>query len=166
VAFRQAVAVFRYEGCVREAIHRWKYRGDLRAGASLCDMLLEALRQEEFMGSVQVVIPVPLHWVRRLRRRFNQSEFLARAVARRFGVGFAPGVLRRIRNTPSQVGLTPAERHQNVRDAFRVVRPWALRGRTVLLVDDVLTTCATAGECARTLRGAGAGCVYVAALAR
>jgi len=118
------------------------------------------------MQDVDVVVPVPLHWLRRIRRRFNQSGDLAEAVGKRFGLSLRAGVLRRVRPTRSQVGLTATQREDNVRGAFRVLRPQEVRERRVLLVDDVLTTGATCSECARTLRRAGAKRVYVAALAR
>lgn len=113
-----------------------------------------------------VVIPVPLHWWRRLRRGYNQSTALARAVAERVGVPCRPGWLRRIRHTPKQTGTSRAERRTNVRDAFRATSWARLRGQTVLLVDDVLTTGTTASEAAFALRAAGAIRVVVAVLAR
>jgi len=164
--FKQAVAVYRYEGPLREAIHRWKYGGDLRAGRALREAMVAALANEPMMEDVDVVVPVPLHWLRRIWRRFNQSGDLAEAVGKRFGLSLRAGVLRRVRRTRSQVGLTATQREENVRGAFRVLRPREIRERCVLLVDDVLTTGATCNECARTLRRAGAKRVYVAALAR
>ena len=166
VPFRQAVAAYRYEGPLREAIHRWKYGGDLRAGRALREALLAALANEPMMEEVDVVAPVPLHWLRRIRRRFNQSGDLAEAVGKRFGLPLRAAALRRVRRTRSQVGLTPTQREDNVRGAFRVLRPREIRGLRVLLIDDVFTTGATCNECARTLRRAGAKRVYVAALAR
>jgi len=164
--FRQAVAVFRYDGAIREAVHGWKYRHDLHAGATLCNMFLAALAEEDFLPRLDLVVPVPLHWRRRWQRRFNQSHLLARAVGKRFGISCSGRILKRIRNTRSQVGLSPAERQENVRGAFRVVRPAAVRQRKLLIVDDVFTTGATTSECARVLRAAGAAAVYVATLAR
>ena len=113
------------------------------------------------------MVPVPLHWRRRWRRGYNQSEALARPIAARLRLPFRPGSwLRRIRNTPEQKGSgMAAERLENVRGAFRVAGA-ELAGRTVLLVDDVLTTGSTASEAARTLRRAGAKRVVVAVLAR
>jgi ComF family protein len=115
--------------------------------------------------AAEVVIPVPLHWRRRLARGYNQSEVLARALAGALGLPCRPVWLRRVRPTPQQTRQTPAGRRTNVRGAFRC-RPWArLRGRTVLLVDDVLTTGSTCDEAARALRAAGAVRVVVAVLA-
>jgi ComF family protein len=115
------------------------------------------------MGA-QAVVPVPLHWWRRWRRGFNQSAILARRVARKLNVPFLPRVLRRIRPTRRQTEVTPAARRENVRGAFRAVSHPALRDRSVLLIDDVMTTGSTAGEAAKALRSAGAKSVIVAVL--
>jgi ComF family protein len=107
-----------------------------------------------------VVCPVPLHWTRRLRRGFDQSYLIAEAVAHAHRLPLVP-ILRRVRRTSPQSALT-AQRHrrENVRNAF-VSRPLDLGGRTVWLVDDVKTTGATAGQCARLLRRAGAGRIHL-----
>jgi ComF family protein len=112
-----------------------------------------------------VVVPVPLYWWRRWRRGYNQSEAVARPLAVRLGLPCDPSCLRRVRNTPDQKGQSRAARLDNVRDAFRA-RGRAAAGRTILLVDDVLTTGSTASEAARALRRAGAARVVVAVLAR
>ena len=111
------------------------------------------------------VIPVPLHWLRYWKRGYNQSEVLARGLAARLQLPCRTGWLRRIRNTPKQTAQTPAARRENVRGAFRTGRSADLSGRTILLVDDVLTTGSTCSEAARALRDAGAKNVMVAVLA-
>jgi ComF family protein len=110
------------------------------------------------------VVPVPLHWWRRLRRGYNQSEALARGLARVLALPCRTSWLRRARHTPSQVGKSAEQRRANVRGAFRAARVPA--GASVLLVDDVMTTGATASEAARALKEAGAGRVVAAALGR
>jgi predicted amidophosphoribosyltransferase len=112
-----------------------------------------------------VVIPVPLHWWRRLARGYNQSETLARSLATALHLPCHPRWLRRVRATPKQTQQTPAGRWDNVRGSFRARPRAALRGVSVLLVDDVLTTGGTASEAARALRAAGAARVVVAVLA-
>jgi ComF family protein len=112
-----------------------------------------------------VVIPVPLHWWRRWRRGYNQSETLARAVARRLSLPCRPLWLRRVRHTPLQTLQSPSARHANVRGAFLSRRSANLRGRIVLLIDDVLTTGSTCSEAARALKAAGAARIVVAVLA-
>ena len=112
-----------------------------------------------------VVIPVPLHWTRRWRRGFNQSELLAQALAARLGVKCPRGWLFRARPTPPQTRQTPPQRRENVRGAFRVRAETELRGKTVLLVDDVMTTGSTVHEAARALRTAQPARIAVAVLA-
>jgi ComF family protein len=113
------------------------------------------------------VVPVPLHWLRRLRRGYNQSEALAEALARRLGLD-AHRPVRRIKYTEHLVGTSLAKRAEIVRGAFEVDarRAADLKGRTILLVDDVLTTGATTGAAARALKRAGAARVVVAVLSR
>ena len=115
--------------------------------------------------AVDVVMPVPLHWWRHWRRGFNQSEVLARRMARELGVSCQPGWLRRTRHTGDQKGLPRTARRENVRNAFRCWARAPLAGKSVLLVDDVMTTGATAHEAARALRVSRAASVIVAVLA-
>jgi predicted amidophosphoribosyltransferase len=105
-------------------------------------------------------------WWRHWQRGYNQSEALARALARRLGVPCRPRWLRRVRHTPHQTQQPPSARAGNVRDAFRARRGAPVTGATVLLVDDVLTTGSTASEAARALRAAGAARVVAGVLAR
>lgn len=116
-----------------------------------------------------LLVPVPLHRWRLWRRRYNQAAELARGLSRRTGIAVASNLLERVKSTPSQGEMPSAEaRRLNVRGAFRVPRDQraSVRGKTILLVDDVLTTGATASAAARALKRAGAARVYVVALAR
>jgi ComF family protein len=112
-----------------------------------------------------LVIPIPLHWRRRLSRGYNQSAILAEHVARRLDRPCQETWLRRTRNTPQQTTQTEASRWDNVRGAFSAKPRPGLKGRRVLLIDDVLTTGSTCSEAARALRLAGAARVVVAVLA-
>jgi ComF family protein len=119
------------------------------------------------------VIPVPLFRSKRRIRQFNQADLLARAVVRvmrrrrpELRIKLAMGVLERQRSTGSQAGLTPHQRRANLRGAFFVSRPESIKGRNVLLIDDIYTTGATARACSQVLRRAGAEGVWVATVAR
>ncbi len=164
--FRKAVAVWRYDGPGRDVVLRWKYQGVFTAQNTLVKRLVDRVAAEKFGGKLDLVVPVPMHWRRRMLRRFNSAQLLADGVARGLSLPFSSRVLIRNRNTPSQVGLSALERIANVRGAFSVRSARLVEGRGVLLVDDVVTTCATASECARALCRAGARAVYVASVAR
>jgi ComF family protein len=164
--FQKVIRLGPYDGLLRELILRLKHS----AGETLAELLGElwaeiaASRMREI--SADVVIPVPLHWWRRFRRGYNQSDALAYTLAHRLRLPCYPGWLRRIRPTPKQTSQTPSERINNVRGAFRAGSWAGLRGKVVLLVDDVLTSGTTCSEAARALRAAGAARVFVAVLAR
>ncbi|HWD59155.1 MAG TPA: ComF family protein [Stellaceae bacterium] len=120
----------------------------------------------EVLDGADLLVPVPLHWTRLFGRRFNQSALLARAIHGAGGPPVAADWLVRRRRTPSQGLLGPAARARNVRGAFALKRGRSVAGKRVVLIDDVLTTGATAEECARILRRAGAQSVGVLVLAR
>lgn len=151
-----------YEGPLRQLIHLYKYKGLFPLAKPLGVMMARALPRGE---PLDVIVPMPLHWQRRWHRGFNQSELLARVIGQRTGLPVANAVGRRKSTTP-QAGLTSAKRRLNVAGAFDVRKKHLVAGRSVLLVDDVFTTGATAGACAAALRRAGAERVSVLTLAR
>jgi ComF family protein len=155
-----------YEGALRVLVHQLKYRGRRAVAGRLAEELLRAPAVNTLLSAGCVVVPVPLHPRRRRQRGFNQSELLARALARRRGCRLEPGALVRRRDTPPQTGLSAAARRANLRDAFFVRRRAPLAGRAVVLVDDVFTTGATARACARALVQAGASEVRLITAAR
>ena len=174
-AFDGARSFGLYAGKLRQAVLRVKFSGDERLGARLGELLATTWGSLPQAGEFDspLIVPVPLHPSRRRERGFNQSELLAVGLARalrRQRAGAAPQVakdcLRRKRATPPQTGLSVAARRENLRSAFEVVKPDAVRGRRIVLVDDVMTTGATLSACARALKRAGAVQVMGLALAR
>ncbi|MCS7313912.1 MAG: ComF family protein [Bryobacterales bacterium] len=161
-AFDAAYCWGAYEGRLRELIHLFKYGGVRPLGKVLGEWMALAMPREL---NFDRIVPAPLHWRRRLRRGFNQAELLAAEVARRFGRK-PENLLRRVRATAAQAGLSHSARRANVAGAFRVRRGVRLEGQRVLLVDDVMTTGATAAACAQALKQAGARYVAVLTLAR
>ncbi len=154
------IAAYQYDGAIREAIHALKYEGLRAVAPDLGGLMAEvpALHRME----VDVVVPVPVHPSRLRSRGYNQSELLAKEVAKRLSLPLDARAARRIRNSPPQA-RTPDEhqRARQVEGAFEGV-PDRMSGRRVLLVDDVATTCSTLNACAGALKAAGA--VWVAAI--
>lgn len=159
------VAALGYDGSARELILSLKYQANLAAGTVLADLLLRSPGLAD-LPRPEVVVPVPLHRRRLRERGFNQSVLIARKAAAAFGAELAPRALERLRPTAPLSGLGPAARQTEIRGAFTVREPALVRGRRVLLVDDVLTTGVTVEECCRTLKAAGSGRVFAAAAAR
>ena len=152
-----------YEGTLRELIHLYKYGRIRTLSQPLADLLAASLPLEERFDAVTAV---PLHWRRQWQRGFNQSELLARLIARRREIPVVRA-LRRARATQTQAGLSNTERRRNVAAAFRCRRgAEKLAGRRILLIDDVMTTGSTAAACARALKQAGAAKVVLLTLAR
>lgn len=157
--FDAAYSFGAYEGALRELIHLYKY-GKVRTLAHpLSGLLAQALPRDE---AFDATVPVPLYWRRRLQRGFNQAELLARGLARRTGIPVVRA-LGRVRPTPTQAGLSNSARRQNVARAFR---SRSVQGQRILLIDDVMTTGATAASCALALKQAGARRVVLLTVAR
>ncbi len=166
--FRKAVAYGAYDGPLRDLVHILKYQRIKPAARLLGRFLHQALAGKE-LPEATLSVPVPLWKGKRRQRGFNQAEEIALALLRlqsRGSIQLNTALLVRTRETASQTGLTRHQRRANLRGAFSVCQPEKLQGRNVLLVDDVMTTGATANECARVLLRAGAKQVWVATVAR
>ena len=161
--FVKVHAVGPYAGTLQDAIQRFKYHGQLPLERPLGTLLAETVLSGRGPRP-HLVAAVPLHKNRLRARGYNQAVQLARQVDRHLGVPVAPELLCRVRDTAAQQGLDAAARNSNLRGAFAAPRPVA--GRRILLVDDVMTTGATARECAAVLCAAGAAAVEVAVLGR
>jgi ComF family protein len=164
-AFDSARAIMRYDENSRGPILALKHADRLDLAPAFTRWLERSGRA--LLAEAELILPVPLHPLRLWTRRYNQSAELARALARRSGKTFAPLALRRIRATPSQGAMVSARaRRRNMKGAFAVPQGDVVKGRTILLIDDVLTTGATAEACAKVLKQGGAAKVHVLALAR
>ena len=157
-------AVWYYEGYVRRSLLRYKFRG-VRSYAPAYGRLLAMKLLSEQPEGFDLIAWVPVSRIRKLRRGYDQVELLARAVGKELELPSAP-ILKKIRNNRRQSRITgSAERRANVLGVYRVADPESIRGKRILLLDDILTTGATAGECARVLLTAGAKEVHCAVIA-
>ena len=172
--FRRARAAGIFDSALKTVIHGLKYTGKIQLARPLGRLLLGAFCQFWDKGGVDLLVPVPLHMARFRQRGFNQAYLLIRrwaALSRQpdsplAGVRIARRAIRRVRRTLPQTGLGIRGRRNNMRGAFRLTGEIPVTGRRILLVDDVLTTGATAEECARVLMEGGARHVDVLTLAR
>ena len=165
-AYDRARAALVYGDVSRELVLGLKYQGRRDGLTLLAGWMAGA--GKDLLSEAELIVPVPLHYVRLVRRGFNQSGWLAAALARSSGVRLSVDALKRVRSTPIQGGLSSTGRRRNVQGAFRVrgTAKGVVKGKRVLLVDDVLTTGATAEACTVALKRAGARCVDVLTLAR
>ncbi len=164
--FERARAAVAYSGVARQMVQGLKYADRTDLAPWMARWMVRA--GAELVADAEVVLPVPLHWRRFFSRRFNQSAELARTVAALQQKPFAPTAIRRVKVTRQQVGLGLSEREDNVRAAFAVPpeHDIAVRGRRVLVVDDVYTTGATVSSVAKALKKSGARTVDVLTFAR
>ncbi|MBN1893659.1 ComF family protein [bacterium] len=156
-----------YSEELEKLIHRVKYERGLRLGEHLGCMMARVMNSSRPPADPGCFLsPVPLHRIRQRERGYNQSEILCRGLSRVWGMPVFGDILMRTRNTKSQTRMSAEQRQDNVRGVFRVLRPEAVSGKCILLVDDVITTGATVNGCAAALKEAGAGIVIGLALAR
>jgi ComF family protein len=165
-AFDRARAACLYDEASRDLILKLKHADRTDLAGLMARWLSRSARP--LLDDVDLVVPVPLHRWRLLRRRYNQAAEIARPLARGQGLPFLPDALERVRDTAIQGGKSATGRRRNVAGAFAVRETMRdrLAGRRVLLVDDVLTTGATAQACARALKAAGAAAVHLAVIAK
>jgi len=163
-SFIRAASVFEYASGIQKLIYRYKYKGEYGLGAVLSVFMAETLARQTGW-SIDLVVPVPLHPNRLKKRGFNQSAVLSSHIAAMCGIEHSETVLCRSLDTPTQTKLGRHGRKENLRDAFCVRDKSKIDGKTLLLVDDVYTTGATADCCTDALMGEGAAGVYVLTLA-
>lgn len=164
--YEATYACYMYNGAIMDAIHQFKYGSKSFLSESLGPLFAQFAENVVQQSATTLTVPVPLHPKRLRERGFNQSLLLARHVAGKLGTELDFLSLRRVKYTNPQTGLGKEERRKNVRNAFQVVSPEAVKDKTVLLIDDVATTGNTLNECSRILRKSGCTDVYCLVLAK
>jgi len=152
-----------FNGPLRTAIHNLKYKRDISLGIVMVRPIIDLF--STLGWEIDIISPVPLGVARMSERGYNQSVLLARPLAMSTGINYRPQALNRVRETISQVGLTVRQRRENVNNAFRS-SCGEVEGKSVLVIDDVMTSGATLESCAAALIQSGARCVYALTLAR
>lgn len=156
-----------YEGAVKELVHKFKYGGRDYLVRIMGKMVCDVLESQSYRQEIDYVVPVPMHWLKQYLRGYNQAELLANSVSDALGKPVLKA-LTRLKGTKPQYKLKKDERRKNLAECFAVTKDAAakLKGKTLILVDDVCTTCSTIEECSRTLRRAGASRVYAVTFAK
>lgn len=164
--YTSARAALKYNDASRALVLGFKHADKLFAVKTITPFLQKA--GAAFLDEADLLVPVPLHYTRLVRRRYNQAAVMAQDLSKHTGIAVIPDALKRTRATPSQGHRKAGDRRGNVKGAFAVNKRHLarIRDKTIILIDDVLTTGATADECAGTLLEAGAKAVYVLAIAR
>ena len=164
--FRSARAAVRMTPLVQQVVHSYKYRNALWFERFLGDLFVQTAKPVLESQKIDYLVPIPLHWRKRWQRAFNQSERLAKILSNATGIPLNRGWLKRVQPTPTQTRFTRVQRAENVRRAFSFRGKTRLNGEHLVLIDDVLTTGATASACAKVLVENGAGTVDVWTVAR
>ena len=165
-SFDRAASALLFDGEARELVNAFKFRNRLWLRDDFADWMEAVLRVRFKVGEIDVVLPMPSTVWHRFDRGYNQCAILAKALAQRIGKPYCGSVLRRKGSPRRQGGLSEEERRTNVIGTFGVRRPGVIRGKTVLVVDDIMTTGSTLSECAAELTGAGAVRIWCVTLAR
>ncbi len=164
--FDRAFSPCKYEGITKTLIHEFKYKNKEYIGLTLGKLMVEFIKEYGLpVSDLDFIIPVPLHKTRLREREFNQAEILSKPLELAFGTPVMINNLTRNRYTKTQTGLENEKRFANVKGSFTVEDKTKVKGRNILLVDDVLTTSATSSEAAYALKDAGANIVFVLTLA-
>ena len=148
---QRATAFFYYSGSNREILMQLKYKRNPDIGFYLASQFAKEIKDSNFFDGIDVIIPIPLNWIRRMKRGYNQSEYIARGISYVTGIPVYTKAVKRVRNNKSQTRMKHHERYDNVQNLFRLVHPEFIEGKHVLLVDDVTTTGATITSCAKEI---------------
>ncbi len=163
--FDRARSVAFYDGLLRDMLHKFKYQGRLNLGRAISNILIENFPAD--LDIPDIIIPVPLYIGRLRKREYNQSVILGEGLSRYLRVSFNPFVLKRIRDTRPQFEIkSEDEKRKNVKGAFSLDESGKIKGKSVLIIDDIFTTGSTIDECARVVLDSGASRVQALTLMR
>lgn len=157
--------VFEKDKELQHAIHSLKYENKFPIGIFLGKTLANKIKTDRSNWNIDLIIPIPLHQLKKAERGYNQSFYIAKGIGKILKITFSDRIVKRIKYTESQTTMTLNEREENISGAFRIRNKNAINGKSILLVDDVITTGATISECGKILLEAGAKQIYAASIA-
>jgi len=157
--------IFEKDKELQHIIHALKYDKKFHIGIFLGECLGKHFKFQFQSWNINLIIPIPLHHLKKAERGFNQSYYIAKGISSQTSIAIKSNVMKRMRFTQSQTTMTLKEREENVEGAFKVRKTDNVKGKNILLVDDVMTTGATINECGKVLLDAGANCIYAATVA-
>ena len=157
--------VFEKDKELQHAIHSLKYENKFPIGIFLGKTLANKIKTDRSNWNIDLIIPIPLHQLKKAERGYNQSFYIAKGMGNILKITFSDRIVKRIKYTESQTTMTLNEREENISGAFRIRNKNAVKGKSILLVDDVITTGATISECGKILLEAGAKNIYASSVA-
>jgi len=164
--FDRAFSPYLYDGVIKEMIHQFKYQGKEHLSKTLAQPMCNFIKEYSLpLEYLDCIIPVPLDNTKLREREFNQAQVLSKHIGEEFNIEVLPDCLRRTRSTRSQTELDIKDRLKNVEGCFSLKEGYSLKGKNILLVDDVLTTGSTASEATRAIKESACGFVFVLTLA-
>jgi ComF family protein len=163
--FDEVICVFEYSTIIKKAILKYKFFNKPHYYRTFALLLSDKINMMTIKPEIDIIISVPLHKSRQRSRGYNQSYLISRAVSKEIGVKEGSYLLLRVKETQSQSTLPKNKRHSNIENAFKVLKHHEIKGKKILIIDDILTTGSTLNECSRVLKEAGALQVIAAVIA-
>ncbi|MCH8942113.1 MAG: ComF family protein [Bacteroidetes bacterium] len=157
--------IFENDKELQHIIHSIKYSNKFAVGKRLGEMIAEIRGNEIKTWNIDLIVPVPLHHLKKANRGYNQSFYIAKGLGKSLNIPVNQSILKRVKFTQTQTTLTLVERQENVGNAFKVKKTKLVEGKNILIIDDVITTGATQNECAKVLKEDGANKIYACATA-
>ena len=158
------ICSYKYNGIIRSKILQYKFKNKKYLYTTLSQRLIELLNM--YSNEIDIIIPVPIHFMRAFNRGYNQIFLIARFIAKKIDKELKNNILKKVRNNKPQSLLTANKRKNNVYNAYKLIRADAIKGKTILLIDDIYTTGATVNECSKVLKENGAKKIIVATVAK
>lgn len=162
--FDVLVCAYKYKGIIRSKILQYKFKNKKYLYVSLSERLIELLNI--YSNEIDIIIPVPIHFIRYFNRGYNQSFLIAKFIAEKMKKELRNNIIKKVRNNKAQSLLTASKRKNNVCNAYRIKKADEIKGKTILLIDDIYTTGATVNECSKVLKENGANKIIVATVAK